>query len=538
MKVARRTQSHLPSVLSLLALAACAETKPGPAPARKEAADAGHTAALPTAPTLTVATIPAKPTAEPAPKAPEHYVAATALAAPIFSEMEFPKEGSRNKVARLGYLRLGGKAAASKEPHVKGNCQEGWYELTGGGFVCGKYVTTDLGHPRIRTAPHAPYSDKPLPYDYGYNVANGTPLYRVVPSREERLANEPWLAPKKRREEASDELDAGAPKETAEGESVPWYMRESDGGKPQITLDELKGDGPVARRMVKGFFLSLDKTFISGGARWMRTGGLLIAPADRIMSWKMPTEYHGLWLDGHVAETDAGAQQGAETHKDPGAVGFVLNGKAKKYTLSTDRKHASTGGDLNRFQVFRLTGETATVGTQTYWETEEGWWLRSADGARTKPGPTPPDLKPGEKWIDVSISQQTLLAFEGEKPVYATLVSTGRRSPVKDKDHPTPTGLWRIREKHVAATMDGDVASDGPYSIEDVPWIMYFQGSYALHGAFWHANFGHQQSHGCVNLSPIDAKALFAWADPQVPEGWHGVNATPDHLGSWVSVHD
>ena len=57
--------------------------------------------------------------------------------------------------------------------------------------------------------------------------------------------------------------------------------------------------------------------------------------------------------------------------------------------------------------------------------------------------------------------------------------------------------------------MDGDVATDGPYSIEDVPWIMYFNGSYALHGAFWHANFGHEQSHGCVNLSPARrARAL------------------------------
>jgi hypothetical protein len=86
--------------------------------------------------------------------------------------------------------------------------------------------------------------------------------------------------------------------------------------------------------------------------------------------------------------------------------------------------------------------------------------------------------------------------------------------------------------------MDGDVASDGPYSIEFVPWIMYFNASIALHGAFWHQNFGHVQSHGCVNLSPLDAKTLFGWTDPVLPSGWHGVMATEDHPGTLVVVHD
>ena len=53
-----------------------------------------------------------------------------------------------------------------------------------------------------------------------------------------------------------------------------------------------------------------------------------------------------------------------------------------------------------------------------------------------------------------------------------------------------------------------------PYSIEDVPYVMYFEGSYALHGAFWHNNFGHEQSHGCVNLAPLDAKKIFFWTEP------------------------
>jgi len=86
--------------------------------------------------------------------------------------------------------------------------------------------------------------------------------------------------------------------------------------------------------------------------------------------------------------------------------------------------------------------------------------------------------------------------------------------------------------------MDGDVASDGPYSIEDVPWVMYFQGSYALHGAFWHDAFGHMRSHGCVNMAPEDARLLFAWADPPLPVGWHGVFAKDETSGTRIVVHE
>jgi hypothetical protein len=481
----------------------------------------------------------------------EHYLGATNLQAPILSEMEWPSKDKKSGSVRLGYLRQGGKAAVIAEAHAKANCNEGWYELVAGGFVCGKYATIDLNHPRFRTSPHAPYMDRPLPYDYGYNVAHGTPLYRSVPSREDRAENEPWLAQARRRkleehkaDDTQEEEDAGASTATTGSSSasgtdpdagaVPWYLRDHDGGKPQITLDDLRGDGVVSRRMVKGFFLGLDKSFSSGGARWWRTTETLVAPAERIAVWKMPTEFHGIWLD----ERGDGPTATPQAHKSPGSVGFILNGRAKKYTMNPDRKHVSTGGDTTRFSAFRLTGETAVVASQGYSETEEGWWMRDGDSARTHPGAPPQELKLGEKWVDVNITQQTLTAFEGDKPVYATLISSGRTSPIKDKDHPTPTGTWRIREKHVAATMDGDVASDGPYSIEDVPWIMYFQGSYALHGAFWHANFGRKQSHGCVNLSPIDAKAIFGWTEPSLPDGWHGVVATGERPGSWVVVHE
>jgi lipoprotein-anchoring transpeptidase ErfK/SrfK len=159
--------------------------------------------------------------------------------------------------------------------------------------------------------------------------------------------------------------------------------------------------------------------------------------------------------------------------------------------------------------------------------------MRGIDGTKTDPGPPPDKLGESEKWIDVNLRRQTLVAFVGDKAVFATIVSSGR------KDHDTPPGSFRIREKHIAATMDGDAdtASDGPYSIQDVPYIEYFNGGYALHGAFWHAEFGRVKSHGCVNLAPADAKSIFGWTEPQLPDGWHAVNATKDKPGTRVVVH-
>jgi lipoprotein-anchoring transpeptidase ErfK/SrfK len=137
------------------------------------------------------------------------------------------------------------------------------------------------------------------------------------------------------------------------------------------------------------------------------------------------------------------------------------------------------------------------------------------------------------------VSEQTLVAFEGKRPVYATLVSTGKKSRIKAKDHRTPVGEWRVREKHITTTMDGDgtAAGDLPYSIEDVPYVVYYHRSYAVHGAFWHRNYGIRMSHGCVNLAPLDAKRVFFFVQPPLPQGWHGVWSRPERPGSRIRVH-
>ncbi len=111
----------------------------------------------------------------------------------------------------------------------------------------------------------------------------------------------------------------------------------------------------------------------------------------------------------------------------------------------------------------------------------------------------------GERWIDVNLSTQTLTAYQGNMPVYRTLVSTGKAAT------PTVTGSFPIYVKYQASRMRGGYGADY-YDLPNVPYVMYFYGGYGLHGTYWHNNFGTPLSHGCVNLSIPDAQWLYNWA--------------------------
>ena len=105
------------------------------------------------------------------------------------------------------------------------------------------------------------------------------------------------------------------------------------------------------------------------------------------------------------------------------------------------------------------------------------------------------------RWIDVNVTTQTLSAYEGDKLVFTTKVSTGRART------PTVLGRFRIRTKLRAQAMSGP-----GYYLPNVPYVMYFHRGYAIHGTYWHNNFGHPMSHGCVNMRTTEAKWLYEWA--------------------------
>ena len=135
----------------------------------------------------------------------------------------------------------------------------------------------------------------------------------------------------------------------------------------------------------------------------------------------------------------------------------------------------------------------------------------------------------------MSILRQSLVAYEGTRPVFATLVSTGVDGlGDPEETHSTVRGAFVIHTKHVTATMDSDEEGD-VFDLRDVPYVQYFHEGYALHGAYWHDSFGIPRSHGCINLSPPDASWLFAWTEPEVPNGWHA--RLQLHGGTLVYIH-
>jgi lipoprotein-anchoring transpeptidase ErfK/SrfK len=105
------------------------------------------------------------------------------------------------------------------------------------------------------------------------------------------------------------------------------------------------------------------------------------------------------------------------------------------------------------------------------------------------------------KWIEVILSQQMLVAWEDGRMVMNTPVSTGTRKT------PTVRGTFRIYKKYAKQRMRGR-----DYDLPNVPYVMYFKGAYAMHGTYWHTNFGQPMSHGCVNLPTGKAAWLYNWA--------------------------
>jgi hypothetical protein len=139
--------------------------------------------------------------------------------------------------------------------------------------------------------------------------------------------------------------------------------------------------------------------------------------------------------------------------------------------------------------------------------------------------PISPDVNPWSKLIKVSIPRQTLTAYEGDKVVLETTVSTGLFRPIDYDQFPgatstkTPTGQHNVQVKMPSKHMgNGQLTNDiNAYELPGVPWCTFFEPKtgVAFHGTFWHTNFGNPMSHGCVNMRTAEAKWIYRWTTPQ-----------------------
>ena len=176
-----------------------------------------------------------------------------------------------------------------------------------------------------------------------------------------------------------------------------------------------------------------------------------------------------------------------------------------------------TGRVLYNQQIVQIYSETM-VDEVAWYLVGPDEWLPEQVVARVLPNTTPPDGITGGRWIEVNLHEQTIAVYEDRQLVFATLIASGL-DPFW-----TRPGLFQIYDKLETTPMRGSFEADrsDAYYLEDVPWTMYFDQARALHGAYWRANLGFPQSHGCVNLTVGDSRWLFDWAE----------------LGDWVYVWD
>lgn len=136
-----------------------------------------------------------------------------------------------------------------------------------------------------------------------------------------------------------------------------------------------------------------------------------------------------------------------------------------------------------------------------------------------------------EKWIDIDLASQRLRAYEGNRLVYEFPISSGKWGR-------TPTGEFRVWIKLRYTLMHGGSRELGTYYyLPNVPYTQYFYKGYGLHGTYWHNNFGHPMSHGCVNMRTSDAETLFYWTIPPVDTNQNVVYPSYDYPGTRIVVH-
>jgi lipoprotein-anchoring transpeptidase ErfK/SrfK len=309
------------------------------------------------------------------------------------------------------------------------------------------------------------------------------------------------------------------------GKLTPWpygFVRE-----PAIEYNMRRGFLEEIREVQKGFGFGVEGRVNIEGHKFFRTAEGSLIPREAAGISGRISKYTGVRI----------------TRPDEFPVGFVNARVAHGYS-EPKKGEKFRIGKVQRYKPFHVL-EEFSKGKRRFYKIDENAWLFGDDVRVATKAEMPKDLEPNERWIDVDTKQQILTAYQGSTPVYVSLISSGRYGPAR-----TVKGEYRIWAKVSAIAMDntdeeleGEVTDAGPptdehhiYSLHDVPWTQFFFESYALHGVYWHDRFGNRRSHGCVNLSPVDARWLYNWTSPQLPSGWWAIHESPNDKGTLVRV--
>ena len=365
----------------------------------------------------------------------------------------------------IGYARRGNRIPTTTWRTDGEGCPGGmWSKIEGGGYVCTSLDFRLSKGTQVDDDGMIAETWNPLPFHYAKVASQGAPRLRELPSPSE-----------------VEQIHAA---------------RVGKAGWPSI----------VESRLTGAYFVAVDKPVSHLDDTYYRTesGGYL---ADEDVKLLDPPQLTGLHLSATTALP----------------VGFVYGEPApvlcrcddRLHHCGTAQKHAGFAVDT----VEEVDGHIMVV-------TDQGTLIPRDRVRVVVPIERPDGVGSEDRWVHIDRDEQTLTAYEGDRPVFTTLVSTGK--PGFD----TPRGLWRVDRKFVTTTMSGEDDVHDTYTVSEVPWTMFYDGAYALHGTYWHDNFGTTRSHGCTNVAPADARWLFYWGDP-LPTGWHGKSGVN---GIWIHV--
>jgi hypothetical protein len=435
----------------------------------------------------------------------------------------------------LGYLGLGssialrgGSVASAKVPNSEGRdgCRA-WYAVEPRGYVCeGDSATLDANDPAVAAVQaDAPRTDSPWPYDYGESL--GAPRYKTPPSAAEQrkaewdLAEHLGFVAKARAGEAPDKSIAGV--DISPATEGRW------GAGPD--LSRWLEASPLVREgrpiIANGSTVAYTRQVEIDGRTFLVTHDRALVPKDRVRPYPR-SEFEGVEIGSKVELP----------------VAFFRAKERPKYKREADGSFVKTGESWPRLAWVALTGDQEKEGKKTFLATREaGLWVAAEDAQVARAAEPPAMIKQATSgrrtWLDISVLGGTLVAYEGDKPVFATLISPGRGGVPYDGIEPietasTPVGTFRVDGKFVTATM---VSSTNDLLVHtEVQYVQNFHGPHALHGAYWHDVWGEKKSGGCVNLSPKDAKRLFHWTEPPMPEDWYGLRSVPEFGPATVVV--
>jgi hypothetical protein len=230
-------------------------------------------------------------------------------------------------------------------------------------------------------------------------------------------------------------------------------------------------------------------------------GDAFTTTMDRAEDWIMVQP--GEW----VRESDTSVMRPSEF------AGMLLNEDSLEHTLAwvllpeRPAPYPGAEGDRERPRLERYTPvyiyETAEVDGWNWYLVGPDAWIEQTSIGKVMPVERPEGVT--GRWVSVDLYEQVLVAYEDDTPVFATLISSGKPR------HDTQLGLFQTWLRMDADAMNGAMGGDGFYNLDYVPWVLYYDESYAIHASYWHDKFGYRASHGCVNLSLTDAKWLYNW---------------------------